>query len=125
MNAWQVIKIIFIGLIHLRKRQNHVVRRSINASKSRQWLSVIIRLVIDEIRQKISRGKFEFVEQSVTYTLEVEGKVIIIENVPARVCVETGEKLFSPETVERLQQMIWTPAKPKRIIQTPVYEFSA
>ena len=65
-----------------------------------------------------------FVEQTVTYTLEMEGKVIIIENVPARVCLETGERLFSPETVERLQQMIWSPQKPKRIIQTPVYEFA-
>jgi YgiT-type zinc finger domain-containing protein len=65
-----------------------------------------------------------FVEKTVTYTLEVEGKIILIENVPARVCLETGERLFSPETVERLQKMIWLPSKPKRFIQTPVYEFA-
>ncbi len=65
-----------------------------------------------------------FVEKTVTYTLEVEGKIILIENVPARICLETGERLFSPETVERLQEMIWLPPKPKRYIQTPVYEFT-
>jgi YgiT-type zinc finger domain-containing protein len=65
-----------------------------------------------------------FVEQLVTYTLEMQGKVVIIENVPARVCLETGERLFSPETVERLQQIVWTPQKPKRVIQTSVYEFA-
>ncbi len=43
----------------------------------------------------------------VTYTLEMDGKFVIIENVPARVCVETGEQLFLPKTVERLQQTIW------------------
>lgn len=64
-----------------------------------------------------------FVEQTVTYTLEVKGK-IIIENVPARVCLETGERLFSPQTVERLQQMIWSPPAPKKIVQTPVFEFA-
>ncbi len=48
-----------------------------------------------------------FVEQEVTYTLEIDGKFIVIENVPARVCVETGERLFSPQTVEILQQTIW------------------
>lgn len=29
-------------------------------------------------------------EQKVTYTLEIKGKFMIIENVPARVCLETG-----------------------------------
>ncbi|CAN5379266.1 hypothetical protein BH10ACI3_BH10ACI3_16950 [soil metagenome] len=37
-------------------------------------------------------------EEKVTYTLEMEGKFHIIENVPARVSEETGEKFFSPET---------------------------
>jgi YgiT-type zinc finger domain-containing protein len=65
----------------------------------------------------------KLVEQRVTYTLEVDGKLIVIENVPARVNLETGEQLFSPETVERLQQMVWEQKKPKRVIQVPVYEF--
>lgn len=47
------------------------------------------------------------VEQKVTYSLEVDGQFVIIEDVPARVNVETGEKYFSPETVERLQQAVW------------------
>jgi YgiT-type zinc finger domain-containing protein len=47
------------------------------------------------------------IEQRVNYTLELDGSFIIIENVPARLCVETGERFFSPETVERLQQIIW------------------
>lgn len=61
----------------------------------------------------------------VTYTLEMNGEFFIIENVPARVDDETGEEFFSPETVERLQSMIWEPKKPKKIIETPVYEFAA
>jgi len=64
------------------------------------------------------------VEQKVTYTLEVNGKFIIIENVPARVCVETGDRFFSPETVEQLQKMIWEERKPIRVIKTPVFEFA-
>jgi YgiT-type zinc finger domain-containing protein len=64
------------------------------------------------------------VEQEVIYTLEVNGKFIIIENVPARVCLETRERFFSPETVERLQQTVWGQRKPSRIIETPVFEFA-
>ena len=29
--------------------------------------------------------------RAVTYAIEMDGKFIIVENVPARVCVETGE----------------------------------
>ena len=66
-----------------------------------------------------------FEEQQVTYVLEQQGKVLIIEHVPARVCRETGERLFAPETVERLQQIIWEQRKPTRIVETPVFEFVA
>jgi YgiT-type zinc finger domain-containing protein len=68
--------------------------------------------------------KETFVEQEVTYAIEVDGKFIIVENVPARVCVETGERLFSPETVERLQHTVWERQKPRRVIETPVFEFA-
>ncbi|MGZ8842377.1 MAG: YgiT-type zinc finger protein [Pyrinomonadaceae bacterium] len=70
-------------------------------------------------------AKETIVERRVTYTLERDGKFVIVENVPARLCLETGEQFFSPETVERLQQMIWEDKKPKRMIETPVYEFAA
>ena len=46
------------------------------------------------------------VEKRVTYSLEVNGQFVIIEDVLARVNVETGEKHFSPETVEHLQQTV-------------------
>ena len=62
-------------------------------------------------------------EAKVTYTLETDGKFFIIENVPARVCEETGEQFFSPVTVERLQQTVWGQEKPKKTIETSVYEF--
>jgi len=64
-------------------------------------------------------------ERRVTYTLEMNGKFTIVENVPARVCVEIGEQFFAPETVEQLQAMIWEKQQPKRVLETPVYEFAA
>lgn len=69
--------------------------------------------------------KETFVEQKVTYTLEVDRRFVIVENVPARVCVETGERFFSPEVVAQLQKIIWEQRKPVRTIETPVFEFAA
>jgi hypothetical protein len=64
------------------------------------------------------------VERLVTYTLEFEGKFYIIKDVPARVNDETGEQFFSPTAVERLHRTILGHAKPHKIIETPVYEYT-
>jgi YgiT-type zinc finger domain-containing protein len=64
------------------------------------------------------------VDTEVTYTLQVNGKFYIIEHVPARVCQETGEQFFSPETVERIQALIKGEKRPARVVETPVYEYT-
>lgn len=68
--------------------------------------------------------KETIVEAKVTYTLALEGKLYVIEHVPARVCKETGEEFFAPETVERIQAIIRGRKKPDRVLQTPVYEYA-
>ncbi len=63
-------------------------------------------------------------ERLVTYTLEMDGQFYLVENVPARVDVESGEQFFAPETVEQLQTIVWGKQTPKRMLATPVYEFA-
>ncbi len=65
------------------------------------------------------------VKTQVTYTLEVNGEFFLIENVPARVDLDTGEQFFSPSTVKRIQEIILDRESPSRFTQTPVYEFAA
>ena len=67
----------------------------------------------------------QLIEKRVTYSLELNGKFILIENVPARVNEETEEQFFAPSTVALLQQIILDDQKPKRVIQTPVYSYAA
>ena len=64
------------------------------------------------------------VDKKITYHIEVNGRIFVIENVPARVNVETGENHFSPDTVERLQKIVRERRSPVRTIRTPVYEFA-
>ena len=68
--------------------------------------------------------KETFVPKKVTYTIDIGGKLLVIEHVPARVCLETGEQLFSAETVERIQQLILNKQKPTRVMEVPVFEFA-
>ena len=65
------------------------------------------------------------VDRRVTYTIEVDGHIVIVENVPARIDEETGERFFAPDTVERLQEIVWSRRTPDRVIETPVFEFAA
>jgi hypothetical protein len=67
----------------------------------------------------------DLVETKVTYTLEVNGEFFLIENVPARVDLDTGEQFFAPTTVKRIQEIILDRQSPSRFAQTPVYEFVA
>ena len=65
------------------------------------------------------------VERLVSYPIEVDGRLVVVENVPARVNEETGERFFSPETVERVQRIVWEQPSPSRVVQTPVFNFAS
>lgn len=68
--------------------------------------------------------KETMIETEVTYTIEREGKFFLIEHVPARVCRETGEQYFAPETVEHIQKLIKGGKKPAKVIAAAVYEYA-
>jgi YgiT-type zinc finger domain-containing protein len=64
-------------------------------------------------------------ENMVTYTIQLDDKLVVVEHVPAKVCGQCGERLYSPETVERLQRTVWGKQEPARMLQTPVFDFAA
>lgn len=64
------------------------------------------------------------IDTTVTYSIVYKDKFYIVENVPARVCQETGEEYFAPQTVERIHSMIKGEKKPDRVIQAPVYRYA-
>lgn len=68
--------------------------------------------------------KQTMIETDVTYTLEHGGKFCLIEHVPARVCEETGEQFFAPETVARIHAILKSKKAPDKVIETPVYEYA-
>lgn len=81
-------------------------------------------LLKGRVAKMVTDRQEKLVEKQVTYTLELNGKVVLIENVPARVNEETGEQFFSPSTVERLQQVILSGEEPDHFVQVPVYNYT-
>jgi len=68
--------------------------------------------------------KETMIETEVTYTLQHDGRFFLVEHVPARVCKETGEQYFAPETVRHIQDIVKNQKKPDKVIQTPVFEYA-
>ena len=64
-------------------------------------------------------------ERPVAYSVEFNGKLVVVENVPVWVNDETGRRFFVPETVDRLQRIVREQRSPTRVIQTPVFDFAA
>ena len=63
------------------------------------------------------------VDREVSYTIEFRGRLHIVEHVPAKECLQCGERLYSPETVKKIQNAIWEERKPDRVIKTPVIDY--
>ena len=61
--------------------------------------------------------------QETNYTLKINDRFVVVENVPAKVCQQCGEILYSPDVVERLQNTIWNNREPEKTIETPVFDF--
>jgi len=68
--------------------------------------------------------KETMIDITVTYTVQHAGKFYVIEHVPARVCRETGEQFFAPETVEHIQAIVKGEVRPTRVIETSVFEYA-
>jgi YgiT-type zinc finger domain-containing protein len=66
----------------------------------------------------------EFLEQRVRYSIDFGGRLVVIENVPARVSRQTGEHLFSPETTARIHEIVRSGKPPARVVEADVYDYS-
>ena len=62
--------------------------------------------------------------QLVTFSMELDGRRVVVENVPARVDAITGEHFFDLATVDKIRQLV-RQQPPVRFEQTPVFAFAA
>ena len=62
--------------------------------------------------------------QLVTFSLEIEGRWVVVEGVPARVDALTGERFFDLATVDKIQQLV-RQQQPVRVEQLAVFRFAA
>lgn len=76
-----------------------------------------------DMGKKVNWPDEDLIETNVQYILSIDNYFFVFENVPARVNRVTGEQLFAPATVRRIQQIAMSTQKPDRIVQAKVYDW--
>ena len=69
-------------------------------------------------------GKSESRQEFVSEVFDIDGKPVRVENVPATVCAQCGEPVFSRETTEKVRRMVHGEGKPVKSVQMDVFAFS-
>ena len=57
----------------------------------------------------------------VSEVFNLEGRRVLVENIPARVCEHCGEAVFSRETTERIRQMVHGAGHPVKTVPMDVF----
>lgn len=71
----------------------------------------------------VCRGRMT--EMRVRHVQAWREQVVVFENVPAEVCDQCGETLFSGPVVDKLNGLLWSMPPAPRTMEAPVYDLSA
>ena len=74
------------------------------------------------MRCAICKGQTE--DRLIRYVQDYKGRLVIIENVPAEVCTQCGEKYIRGDVAKKMQQLVWSRPSPTRSKKVPVYDLA-
>ncbi len=64
----------------------------------------------------------EYEDKLIVHTVRFQGKVVVIDHVPAEVCTLCGDVLLKPETIRRIEVILKSSKQPRE--SAPVYEYT-
>ncbi len=64
----------------------------------------------------------EYEARQITHTVRHQGRLVVIDHVPAEVCTVCGDVLLKPETVRHIEALLQHAPEPSRTI--PLYEYA-
>lgn len=62
--------------------------------------------------------------ETVAEIFEVDGRRVLVENIPVQVCAQCGEMSFSRETAEKVRRMVHGEAQAVGVVELELYEFA-
>ncbi len=68
-------------------------------------------------------GSTETKKEQINEIFQIDHKPVLVESIPAMVCVRCGEETFSRETTERIRRMVHGEAKPVKSVSMEVFTY--
>ena len=69
-------------------------------------------------------GSGEARAEIVEEVFNLNGKHVLVEGIPAKVCARCGDKTFSRETTERIRQIVHGHLEPAKSVPMDVFEYA-
>jgi len=69
-------------------------------------------------------GSTESHTELVSEIFQLDGKPVLMENIPAQVCARCGEEIFSRETTEKVRLIVHGRKKPIKSVQMDVFAYA-
>jgi len=69
-------------------------------------------------------GSNEAREEFVEEVFKLNGKHVLVESIPAKVCARCGDKTFSRETTEKIRRIVHGQSKPAKSVPMEVFEYA-
>ena len=63
-------------------------------------------------------------EEFVSQVLELNGRRVLVEHIPAKVCIRCSEASISRETTERIRLLVHGAGRPHKIVPLEVFELA-
>lgn len=63
-------------------------------------------------------------DEFVSEVLDVEGRRVLVEHIPAQVCTRCSEASFSRETTERIRRLVHGAGRPVKTVPLEVFELA-
>ena len=67
----------------------------------------------------------DMVDRKITLDLRIGEDLVVIEDVPATVCENCGERVFTPEVTRQVQAVAQKRKERTRTVLVPVFSFAA
>ncbi|MCA2620918.1 MULTISPECIES: type II toxin-antitoxin system MqsA family antitoxin [unclassified Microcystis] len=68
-------------------------------------------------------GSKDAEEKLVVQTFRIDGSLILVEKIPAQVCYNCGEVVFSSKTAEKIRILLQHKSQPDKFIQVNVFAY--
>lgn len=68
-------------------------------------------------------GSTESHDKLVTDVFMIDGKPVLVENIPVQVCAHCGEEVYSRETTEKIRVLVRGSTKPAKSIKMDVFDY--